>query len=142
MAIKTTRWSPDTCGCVIEYTWDDSLPNDQISTTPSNVITRCSAHTTLANNTAVFNTLFEENPRKNISFQHILDNAPTTLFDVNTDGSRQLKAGMSISWAWTGTAPNRVITLTVKGITLTTNQKNTIQSALNSRFGIGKVVIA
>jgi hypothetical protein len=26
MAKHTTRWSPDTCGCVIEYVTDDDLP--------------------------------------------------------------------------------------------------------------------
>lgn len=29
MAIQTTRWSPDTCNCVILYQWDDALPDDQ-----------------------------------------------------------------------------------------------------------------
>jgi hypothetical protein len=28
MAIKRTRWTPDTCGCVLEYEWDDALPVD------------------------------------------------------------------------------------------------------------------
>lgn len=25
MALRTTRWKPDTCGCVIVYEWDDAL---------------------------------------------------------------------------------------------------------------------
>ena len=28
MTVKTTRWSPDTCGCVLEYSWDDALPQE------------------------------------------------------------------------------------------------------------------
>lgn len=24
--LKLTRWSPDTCGCRIEYAWDPALP--------------------------------------------------------------------------------------------------------------------
>ena len=28
MAIKRTRWFPDTCSCQIDYEWDDALPPD------------------------------------------------------------------------------------------------------------------
>src|SRR5919109_3126343 len=26
MAIQTTKWHPDTCGCEIDYQWDDTTP--------------------------------------------------------------------------------------------------------------------
>lgn len=26
--LHTTRWRPDTCGCTIEYEWDDAQPED------------------------------------------------------------------------------------------------------------------
>lgn len=140
MAIKTTTWALDTCDCVIEYQWDDSLPPDQITTTPSNVVKKCTFHSSLSNNTTFFNTLLEENPRKNIAYQHILDNGPTTLYDI-VNGNRQIKPGVSINFTWSGTAPNRVLTLTLVGATLTTAQKNTVQTALNNKFGIGKITL-
>lgn len=28
MAIQRTRWTLDTCGCVIEYVWDDAVADD------------------------------------------------------------------------------------------------------------------
>jgi hypothetical protein len=65
------------------------------------------------------------------------------MFDVQPDGvTRIFKRGISFWISWTGTAPNRQLTLTLQGITLTTNQKNSLQTKLNTRFGISKVVIA
>ena len=44
---------------------------------------------------------------------------------------------MGLEW----NAPNRVMTLTVTGITLTQQKKTTAQNFLNTKFGIGKVTI-
>lgn len=141
MAIRTTRWRPDTCDCVIEYTWDDALTPDQVTHTLDTIRRRCAAHVNLPSDTDVYNTVREENPRKNITHQLLLDNAPNTVYDVNADGTRQFKRGIVASWTWSGTAPNRLMTITVTGVTLTTNQKNAIQTKLNERFGISNVTI-
>ena len=139
MAIKTTRYSPDTCQCVIEYTWDDTQPEATRTHTLS-TISKCSAHSALGDTTA-YNTVFEENPRKNQTLRHILDNSPTTaLYDI-IDGVRQLKPTLGFNFSFSGTAPDRVITVSFTGITLTTNQKNSLQTFLNNRFGAGKVLI-
>lgn len=95
----------------------------------------------MASDTNVWNTIKEENPRKNITTQLILDNSPNTVYDLNADGSRIFKKGINVSWSWSGTAPNRLMTITVTGIVLTTNQKNAIQTKLNERFGINNVSI-
>ncbi len=139
MAIKTTRWSPDTCECILEYTWDNSVPQDQITIQPANIIVKCSAHNTIQQSTTVFNTVKEENGRKNISHSVILDNSPSTAYDI-VDGNRQFKNGIIVSWSWSGTVPNRILTITVSGIKLTQNQKNSIQAKLDERLGISNVV--
>jgi hypothetical protein len=139
MVTNTTRYSPDTCDCVIEYSWDSTLSEDQRVHTLS-TISKCSFHSGLSDNTA-YNTVFEENPRKNIAYQLILDNGPVGLSDL-VDGTRQIKPGIFINTVWSGTAPNRVLTVTVTGFSLTQNQKNSIQTFLNNRFGAGKVLIA
>jgi hypothetical protein len=130
-----TRWSPDTCDCIIEYDENINL---------TNVIQRCPAHQGLANNAAVFDSVKEENPRKNQALDEILQRGPSSIFDVDAEsGQRVFKKGITVDWAWTGgTAPNRVITLTVNGITLTTTQKNAIRTFLDNRFGVGKVILA
>jgi hypothetical protein len=60
---------------------------------------------------------------------------------VDVNGSRTFKKGITATWSWSGTAPNRLMTITVTGIVLTTNQKNAIQTKLNERFGINNVTI-
>src|SRR4030095_8644469 len=141
MVINTTRWSPDTCECVLEYDWDSTVTEDNRVHTLSNYVSVCPAHQGLADHQARWNTILEENPRKNNAHQYVLDNSPTTaLYDV-IDGSRHLKKNITFNFTWSGTAPNRVLTISYTGISLTSNQKNTIQTFLDSRFS-GKVLIS
>lgn len=140
MAKHTTRWSPDTCSCVIEYEWDDLDPPETRTHTLFNYVNRCTAHTILPNDSDRYLSVKEENTRKNIAHQGILDNGPNGLFDI-VDGNRVLKNNIAISWSWGGIAPDRVLTISYSGITLTQQQKNAIQTFLNNRFG-GKVIIA
>ena len=140
MTIKTTRHSPDTCGCVIEYTWDNTVPESERIHTLLSII-KCSVHIAQTDSTA-WNTVLEENPRKNNALEQILASSPTTALYDTLNGTRQFKQGINVNFSWSGTAPNRVLTLTITGISLTTNQKNTLRTALDTRFGSGKVLIA
>lgn len=141
MTLRTTRWSPDTCDCIIDQSWDDSLPQDQIVTTLSNIVNKCSFHSILATNTGVWDSVMDENPRKNNTLQHILDNGPNTLYDLQGT-SRILKQTVNYNFSWSGTAPNRILTVSFTGVTLTNTQKNSIQTFLNTKFGTNKVIIA
>ena len=142
MVINTTRYSPDTCDCVIEYDWDSTTNETNRVHTLKRFVNKCSAHIMLATDTDSWNCVFEENPRKGQALRTILDNSPTTaLYDI-VGGNRQLKPALGFNFSWSGTAPNRVLTISFSGITLTTQQKNTLQTALNTRFGSGKVLIA
>ena len=139
MTLKTTRWSPDTCTCSVDYSWDDSLGDSERIHNLSKVIQRCPAHQALSDDDT-FSSLMDENPRKNISLAHCLEHGPPALFDT-IDGTKQLKGNLSFNRSWSGTAPNRILTISFTGINLTTQQKNGLQTALNARFG-GKVLIA
>ena len=139
MTIKTTKWRPDTCGCELEYTWDDSVSADQRTHTLLNVLNKCPDHSTLTNSD-VYSAIIDENPRKNIALTTALDNGPTSLYDV-VNGARQLKPTITYTYSWTGTAPNRVLRISFTGVSLTTTQKNTIQTAENTRLGNGKVAV-
>ncbi len=142
MAINTTRYTPDTCQCVIEYTWDSTVPESSRTHTLSNFVNVCSQHQSLPTHQDRWNTILEENPRKNQALRHILDNSPTTaLYDI-VNGIRELKPDLIFDFSFSGTPPNRVLTVGFTGLTLTTNQKNNIQTFLNNRFGAGKVLIA
>ena len=61
-----TRWSPDTCGCVIVYEWDDEIPVDQIVTTFKRAESVCEAHKNAPEDKFV--VVLEENQRKNNVF--------------------------------------------------------------------------
>jgi len=140
MTTNTTRWRPDTCDCIIEYSWDDTLSEQNRVHTLSNYVNKCAAHSILSTDQDRWNTVFDENPRKSRSLQSVLDNGPTSFYDIK-DGVRQLKSGIKFDFFWTGTAPNRVLNISFTGATLTTNQRNTIQGVLDTKFGVGKVVL-
>jgi hypothetical protein len=143
MAIKTTIWKPDTCDCIIEQGVDDSLPEGSQVVFGVNSIFKCAAHQNLATATTHFNAINDENPRKNFTLDEILQNAPnTSWYDVDpVTQTRTFKNGITVNLTWSGTAPNRVLTLTFTGISLTGAQRNTLQTRLNNRFGTGKVVL-
>jgi hypothetical protein len=144
MAIRTTRWSPDTCDtppCIIEYTWDDTVNQNQRTHTVSKVLNKCTAHSAIADSTQHYNVLTEENPRKNNGLQLVIDNAPLAFVNVDpVSGVKTLKDGLNLSFTVAGTQPNRVFTLIFTGTTLTQAQKDGVQSRLDTRFGAGKVI--
>ena len=140
MAIHVNRYSPDTCGCVIDYQWDDEQTGEDRQHTLTSVVSRCPAHAALPTNGGVWDSILDENPRKNNAYQLVLDNGPTTLYDI-LNGFRQPKPGINITWSWSGTVPNRVLTLNVVGLTLSNAQKSVIRTALNTRFGTGRVTL-
>ena len=139
MVLKTNRWSPDTCSCIVEFTWDDSIPQDSRVHNISNVVQRCPAHSNLDTNTH-WNVLMEENPRKNIAIQNIIDRFPVQLSSTGLVGG-SLKDGINIDFSLSGIIPNRVLSIDVTGITLTAIQKTNVQNTLDTRFGIGKVIL-
>jgi hypothetical protein len=143
VTIKTTQWSPDTCGCVFEYTWDDSQSEDTRQHSFKNVVKECVSHSHLTGNSKrdMFDSSLEENRRKNGTIGELLDKAAADFGELDPEsGSMVLKKGITVNWDWTGTAPNRVMTLTVTGITLTAQKKTAAQNFLNNRFGVGKVI--
>ena len=143
MTIKTTRWASDVCECIIEFTWDDSLSENERTLKVKNYINRCQAHNEqLPNDTSRFETALEENQRKNKAHADILKNGPTGLYDLDPSGSRQLKSGLKISWQWEGTAPNRILSLSYSGIGFTQTQKAALEKVLSNKFGEGKVKLA
>lgn len=64
--LKTTRWSPDTCGCVLEYEWDESLEGSDRVHTFKKVVKLCSEHEGLGfHDKAAYDQVKDENTGKN-----------------------------------------------------------------------------
>ena len=141
MVIKTTQWSPDTCGCQFEYDWDDELSEDVRIHTFKRVAKECVSHAHLQGNNKrdMYDSSLEENRRKNGTLKELIDRA-TEFVEIKADGNPGFKNNINIDWEWSGTSPNRVFTITVTGITLTAQRKTNIQNFLNNRFGTGKVI--
>lgn len=70
-----TRWRPDTCGCVLDYEWDDAVSEDQRTHTPVKTVA-CSAHAHLDTATEVFETVHTENTEKNTAIEALLQELP------------------------------------------------------------------
>ena len=67
--IKTTRWRPDTCGCEIEFQWDDAVKDGPHSVHKIN--RSCPAHT-FADGKDTYEAVLSENKRKNIIVSEIV----------------------------------------------------------------------
>jgi len=130
--IRTTRWRPDTCSCEIDYSWDDSLPLDQVIFKLHKVNRACNAH---AGVTDAFVTALEENQRKNYSLGEILDRFSKVR--IGDSAGYSFKIGMEPKWAFT---VSRVLQIDM-GNNLTGAEKNTLRTTLNTRFGVGKVQV-
>jgi hypothetical protein len=134
------RWWPDTCGCRVLEDLDGGVFScDHFES-------KCAAHASLTDAQAYDVILLDatsEQRRKN-KLQGFLEAsgiAGLTETDAES-GAVTLKKGIKLNWSWSGTAPNRVITVWITGFTLTAGQKATAQTWCNNQFGAGKVVIA
>lgn len=130
--INVTRWSPDTCDCVVEYEWDTELSENQRVHTPKNVVRKCEEHKN-DNDANVHAKLNEENPRKNKLMGRLEQFAE--LVESNPDGSVKLRGNL-VSWRFNA---SRVLEVTISG--LTAQKKTQAQSWADTNLGIGKVTI-
>lgn len=129
MARQITRWSPDTCGCVVEYEWDDAVAQNARTHSIANVVQRCARHQHVAFDAAVdhFAQLVDENPRKNKLIVRLKTQFPAVFdADGNFLGSYSFDA-------------NHVLTVIIPGIT--SQQRTTAQTWCDTNLGVGKVVV-
>ena len=95
MALHTTQWRPDTCGCVLSYSWDDEVPAEQRTHTPGPA-QPCAAHA--RNPAGAFEAAMGENRLKNKVLGHVGATDPALLekvawaFDADRKLSLDLKA--------------------------------------------------
>lgn len=61
---RTTQWSPDTCGCILEYEWDDAQNENTRTHTFKKIVKLCERHKMLSG-TKAYDQLMSENTRKN-----------------------------------------------------------------------------
>jgi hypothetical protein len=143
VTLHTTRWTPDTCGCVVEYQWDDAVPDDQRTHTVKNMVA-CPAHVLIPTHDANFDAVIDENSRKNLAKSDLLSRFPVLAQTIiNADGSTYLdfKPGITASFTQNFVGKGRVLTITFPAGMLTAAQKSTAQATADNRFGTGRVII-
>jgi hypothetical protein len=90
------HWSPDTCGCTIEFKWtdyDDDRVVDEGELVATRVIRCCEHHQGMRDDPAgLYEELKEENRLKNESLQALLDELPEGHADVATDAETGLRS--------------------------------------------------
>lgn len=138
MAKHITRWHPDTCGCVVEYSWDDEVSEDDRTHTFSSVVETCAAHQHLPH-PLVFAAVADENPRKNRVLARLAELHPEKRRKVaDADGTQRddWRPGEEPDWSFD---KDRVLEVRVKG--LTAGKRTASQAALDAEHGAGKTRI-
>lgn len=120
--IRTTTWRPDTCECVLEYSWDDATSEASRAHSLVKVVSFCPAHILLAG-VGLYNAVVSENQQKNRTY----DIAAALLVSITPE-----------SWLWYYDSA-RVLQVVIPN--LTTLRKNQLQSACDTAFGAGRVKI-
>lgn len=102
MTLKTTRWKPDTCGCVIEYEWDSESPESVRVHSVSSVKNKCKWHLNDTNDIACYEKVLNENKTKNELLMIILDKFPgivdETIDSDTGELKKVLKSGLEYYW--------------------------------------------
>ena len=105
--IQTTKWSPDTCDCVILLKWDDAVGQEERTHTHGGTITKCDAHSQTLDKD-LLEELLGENQNKN----RVLGKAMEVM-GINRENLEEVKA---IEYTFDA---NRKLEVVVKGITPT-----------------------
>lgn len=121
--IKTTRWGPDTCGCVVDYEWSTETPPETREHRLTSVVRACPEHPGLTG-AFLYSAIVGENRRKNTTqgiAQAINPNLTSQVYQWAFDANRVLE----VSWL----------------TTVTGAAKQQIQQQCDLQFGPGKVAV-
>lgn len=125
--INTTRWSPDTCGCTFEYTWDAEVPENLRVHTFKSESKVCPEHVGLTGE-AHFNLDMAENQTKNLALARALETI-SALAQTTPEGAITLKSGLTYNWSFSGTGTARRLQFVIEGATLSNAQKTQLRNA-------------
>jgi hypothetical protein len=111
MVLKTTTWTPDTCGCTLSYEWDDD-GNDNVDKVHTfKQVDRVGVEhidvDTQLGHEELFNKVKEENNRKNKIYKVFIEEVDDIAgLITQKDGSqiRQLLPNIDFEYTFTGSA--------------------------------------
>ena len=123
VAIKIQNYAPDTCTCVVQESWDDSLPADQVVYSLVSILHRGDEHAAIVDG-SLFSVLYEENKRKNKAWNKAIE-------------ASGLASGRVV-WSFNVA---RTLQLSFPQDNVSANIKAQIQLWCDSNLGVGKVVV-
>jgi len=129
MAKHVNEWRPDTCGCVLEFWFDDELPSELVVHSWEATKTTCPEHILITDGATLYAAVLEENQRKNIALGMV-----KTLATVDRDELQRVH-----QWSFDSSSP-RVLTLSF-GRLIPASEVSGMQAAADLQFGPGLVVI-
>ena len=125
--ITYTRWTPDTCTCTVDYSWDTEVDPRLRTHTYHTTIRTCPDHSGLSG-AALYDALSDQNKRKNITIGF----------------ARTARANLDVramDFTFTGEDADRVLHISFPRTTLSPSEKTSIQNDCDTRFGAGKVAV-
>lgn len=137
---QITTWSPDTCSCVIEYEWDDIDSPETRAHTHHASIKSCPAHSQHYGKAKHYDTVIEENQRKNKALGDIAKILGVSLaVDEDALESERIKVRKFLrDFHYTFDADRN---LEVSHPQLTATHKKTLQDKTDLVYGKNKVKV-
>lgn len=89
MATRITQWKPDTCNCVMEYSWDDAEPENTRTHSFARAVQLCDAHSARSPEDA-FDQVKSENLVKNVAATEFASALPGKSFEYVFTADRKL----------------------------------------------------
>ena len=145
--IRKQLWSPDTCGCIFETSWDDNNPDAEHKLVES--VLKCPAHI----ETDGYTQSLKENRLKNSIIQNLIDNKvlPNAMMDdqIQYDESNQQVTNTKtlhnkVNFKYYFTDDRRIV-FSFEGvdkngspINLSGTNKSNISNVLDAKLGPGK----
>ena len=124
MAIRIQNYAPDTCTCVVQESWDDSLPSDQVVYELVSVLHRGDEHAAIVDG-SLHAVLYEENRRKNKAWGKAIELSN--------------KVGDRVAWSFNAA---RTLLVSFPQDNVPASVKTQIQAWCDSNLGIGKVLVS
>lgn len=132
--IKTTTWHPDTCDCIIEYTWDTE-ESEEVRTHDYKRVTRaCAVHAGLVDGKKIHDEVKDENFRKNMVLHEVTSKHASLRNEILDDDGNvtgHVPNENAVGWRFD---ENRKLIVSIKGERLNSGQKKTLKDDVAKKF--------
>ena len=136
MAQRRCKWWPDTCGCGLRLERDDATTDPDICI---EILASCTRHVAISDPAARLTAVTADNNLKNEVREFVIANTAilrANYTDVHGIPYTDFPAGVDMDWLFDLSSN---LTISFRGIVLTNPQRNQMRTALDTRFGAGRV---